>query len=63
MNEIEIKIVQSQIVQGSLACHLDVLRRVKRVPQFARHVKLVAAAEAGLESASNPITDLMTKKG
>ena len=62
MDEIKIKIVKSQIVLGSLASHLDVFRRVERVPQFARHVKLVAAAKAGLEGASNPITDLWTKK-
>jgi hypothetical protein len=61
MNEIEIKIVQSQVIQGSLTSHLDVFRRVVRVPQLARHVKVGAAAKAGLESASNSVADLWTK--
>ena len=58
VDQVQVQIVQTQVLQGLVASHSNVLRSMVSVPEFGGHVEVSPAANSSLDGATDAITNL-----
>ena len=58
VDQVQVQIVQTQVLQGLVASHSNVLRSMVSVPEFGSHVEVSPAANSSLDGATDAITNL-----